>query len=156
MPTYILNGPVGQRGPGKKVCTFTGGTLQDRSMKLGPDGAHWAVLTADEVVTLTTEHVLYQHIAAMPIRHLCAQKSGWAFTVFGSSLPHAVAFLHIRPPVALVAAMGDAPNRLEFSGADLLRCYLRAADGVRSPRVWRREMPNWDEIAVNFCVDRAA
>lgn len=153
MPTAILNGPVNQQGVGKQVCSFTGGTLRHPAMKLGPDGANWVLLSDAEVITLTTQHTRYQHVSVAPIKHLCAQKSRWAFTVFDSSLPHGVAFLHIRPPRALADAMGDDPNLNVFTGADILRCYQSAAEASRSPRVWRRDVPGWDEIAVNFCVN---
>ncbi|WLI91182.1 hypothetical protein Q4S45_08705 [Massilia sp. R2A-15] len=156
MPTFILNGPVNQFGPGKKVCTFTGGTLLHPAMKQGPDGSNWALLSPNEVIDLSIAQPRFQHVPPHHIDHVCAQKSGWAFRVFDSSSPHGVAFLHIQPPAALVERMGEDPNILEFSGADILRCYLHAADGSRSPRLWRRHMPNWDEIAVNFCINHVA
>ena len=154
MPTKILDGPAGQEGRGCKVCTLTGGTLLHPAMKLGPDRDKWELYSEDEIVTLTTEVTRYQHVSVAVIDHLCAQKSRWAFTVFESSLPHAVAFLHIEPPRKLKEAMADG-NINVFSGADILRAYRHAKDGSRAPRLWRRKVTGpsgWDEIAVNFCV----
>lgn len=155
MTTKILNGPVAQFGRGTQTCTFTGGSLIQPSMKLGADGANWELLSEDEIKALAATDTKYRHISKGPIDHLCAGKAGWAFEVFASSNPHGVAFLHIRPPKKLDAAMGDGSNVNVFTGADLLRGYNYAKEGVRAPRLWRRNVPGWDEIAINFCIKAA-
>jgi hypothetical protein len=32
--------------------------------------------------------------------------------------------------------------------------YTYAETGSRSPRVWRRNVEGWDEIAINFCLKK--
>lgn len=151
-------GVENQTGQGKKVCTLTGGTLIYPGMQLGPDGNNWEELTDGEVAGLTKEVKTFRHISKVAIDHLCAQKSRWAFTVFDSSLPHAVAFLHIRAPKKLDMLAGDDGNGAtvvnEFTGPELLEAFNRADVGSRAPRVWRRNVASWDEIAINFCVKK--
>ena len=153
MATKILNGPEGQTGPGKQVCTITGGTLLLPSMKLGPDGSNWELLTEGDIADLA-QYKSFRHISKMKIDHLCSGKSGWAFTVFESSSPHGVAFLHIRSPAKLDAIMGDGAFVNLFTHKDLTTAYQFAQTASRSPRVWRRNVKGWDELAVNFCIKK--
>lgn len=152
MATRIVNGGPVQNGPGKSVCTYTGGTRIVPGMKLGPDGGNWDLLDRAEVVALFGGATNFRHAPRAAIQHLCASKGTWAFQIFTSSLPHGVVFLHIRPPAALVAAMGADPNILNFTGPQMWAAYQYAEMGSRAPRVWRRNVAAWDEIAVNFCV----
>lgn len=151
MPTRI-NGCVSQQGRGVLVCTFTGGSRLSDQMKLGPDGNDWDLLDDQEVTALFTGPATFRHIAKEKISHLCAGMGGWAFTVFSSSSPHAVAFLHLRTPSKLDSVMGGGSNVLTFTTAEMLKGYQYAQLGSRSPRVWRRNLRAADEIAINFCV----
>jgi len=155
MTTPIPNGPVNQRGRGTKVCTRTGGTLLDNDMKLGPDGARWELLDEAEIQTLTNTGATYTHMSVAAVDHVCSQKGTWAFEVFTSSLPHAVAFFYIVQPRALAARGGDDGHRYTYSGAELWASYQYAKDGSRAPRLWRRTHHDGAiEVAVNFCVKR--
>jgi hypothetical protein len=153
MPTQAL-GPAITPGPGSKTCTVTGGTLQDPLMKLGPDGLNWVVYTDAEVAVQCATATWYRHVSNGPIPHLCAAKSGWAFTVYASTLPKAVTFLHIRSPAKLDEMMGPGSTNNWYDGGTLHAAYIRAKVDVRSPRLWRRNVPGWDEIAINFCLPR--
>jgi hypothetical protein len=145
---------VNQFGRGSQCCTITGGTRHVDNLKLGPDGTNWELLSEVDVVALTQNVNSYRHIAKKEIDHLCAGYGGWAFEVFTSSLPHAVTFLHIRPPRKLDQAMGGGEGSvvLTFTGAELLGAYQAAKAASRAPRVWRRNVTGWDEIAINFCL----
>jgi hypothetical protein len=102
-------------------------------------------------LTQTTE--TYTHRAVLAMDHVCAQKGGWAFEVFASSLPHAVSFFYIRTPAALLRMGGGDGYAYTFSGTQLWASYQYAKDGHRAPRLWRRAHGNGAiEIAVNFCV----
>jgi hypothetical protein len=151
MPTKITDAPTGA-GRGVSVCTLTGGSRLIDGMKLGPDGQDWDLLSREEVIKLSNGDTTFRHISNGAIPHLCAGKGTWAFQVFTSSSPHGVVFLHIRAPAKLDAIMGEGSNTLVFSGANLRTGYVSAELGSRSPRIWRRTMPKWDEIAINFCI----
>lgn len=151
MATRITDGPTGQ-GRGISVCTLTGGSRLVDNMKLGPDGANWDLLDNQEIGALFNGQITFRHVPKQKVPHLCSGKGTWAFQVFTSSSPHGVVFLHIRPPQKLVEVMGSDPNIMQISGATLLTSYNYAELGSRNPRVWRRNVPGWDEIAINFCV----
>ncbi|GAA5171429.1 hypothetical protein [Viridibacterium curvum] len=154
MTTPILDGPTSLIGRGIQVCTYTGGSLIVPNMKIGPDGAKWELLCEQEIQALAVDMGTkkFRHISKSKIDHLCAGKGGWAFTVFSSSPPLSVVFLHIKSPKKLDEVMGEGAVTNEFSGDDLLRGYRYAQQGSRSPRLWRRTTATWDEIAINFCI----
>ena len=152
-------GPLNTKRKGSATCTRTGGTLHFDGMKFGPDGNDWvAYETLKDVVQLCGEvdqiesFLGFRHVGKPGFDHLCASKGGWAFEVFSSSLPKSVIFLHIRPPKKLADALVGGPNLYRFSTNDLLVAFAHAKYGSRAPRVWRRNVVGWDEIAVNFCL----
>jgi len=153
MATRFSPGLSGQ-GKGISVCTRTGGSRIVDTMKLGPDGENWDVLDARDVSELAQTIKSFRHAPKGAIDHLCAGKGTWAFQVFTSSSPLGVVFLHIRPPKKLVEVMGSDPNVLSFTGTELMEGYTYAETGSRSPRVWRRNVEGWDEIAINFCLKK--
>ena len=156
MPTAILDGPVNMTGFGRLVCTITGGTRQAPDMKLGPDGNKWVLLSAEDVAGLTDEIKSFRHVTNVVIDHVCAAKSRWAFAAVDYLLADAVAFLHITPPKKLGKDAEDGANGEvyvhEFTGAELMASYNRAAVAHRGPRVWRRKVGSAEEIAINFCL----
>lgn len=154
MPTPINGAEDGTTGTGVSCCTLTGGTRHTKDMKLGPDGAGWVLYSAEEVEGFcNTPRLTLRHIAKSTISHLCAGYGTWAFTVFTSSLPHGVVFLHIKPPAKLDQVMGGQDEgAYVFTGRQLLESYRHAERGSRSPRIWRRTTKTWDELAINFCL----
>jgi hypothetical protein len=125
-------------------------------MKLGPDGAKWELLSAEDVAGLVNEVKSFRHVTSVVIDHVCAAKSRWAFATADYLLPDAVAFLHIKAPKHLGSdAEKGAANEVyvhEFSGAELMAAYNRADVAHRGPRVWRRKVGSAEEIAINFCL----
>ena len=154
MTTPIEGVATGTTGTGATCCTLTGGSRHLKGMKLGPDGDGWVLLSAEEVPELCgTPRLKLRHVAKSSITHLCTGYGTWAFTVFRSSLPQGVVFLHIKPPAKLDQMMGEQKDGVySYTGQQLLDSYQHADKTYRNPRVWRRTTDTWDELAINFCV----
>ena len=126
----------------------------------GPDTG-WELLSANAVQTFCGEGGDFQHRGKTFYNHLCAAKGAWAFDAQDATMVCCVFFLHYRVPRKFAELTGGADST---SGASIFlvkRSALLAryqaintayGEGNGKAHVWKRDTPQWGELAIDFCM----